>query len=175
MELKERVKVTRHGYHGTGIVVYFVRCDDIKTLKEYYAAIPGSIPMAQGEHPVAFSLTQEEQVLPGLVEEAAGTTVLTSHILVAKANEEDGIDASQEARHWRHEVGHVVFNVASWGANALAHANGVPPLTFDEKSEIAAMATEYLTACVDHDIYQQPRAASGLPLVLPWYTAKEGQ
>ena len=167
--------MTRHGYHGTGIVVYFVRCDDIKTLKEYYAAIPGSIPMAQGEHPVAFSLHAGRAGPTRACGGSGRYDVLTSHILVAKANEEDGIDASQEARHWRHEVGHVVFNVASWGANALAHANGVPPLTFDEKSEIAAMATEYLTACVDHDIYQQPRAASGLPLVLPWYTAKEGQ
>ena len=170
---KPEVTINRHGYKGSGISIYLVRCNSKEDLCKYYASIPGGRAFPEDKIPVAYSQTRFEPVLPGLIPEASAGVLITCQLMVVAASELNEVSEEDEARLWAHEVGHVAYDLATWGIPDMYIHHRLTSPDILGASEIAARVTEYLIALKNAIDSGSSRVGSGLPFVLPWMRIEE--
>jgi len=171
----EGVSEKRYGYANSGIEVRFVECRDRDALAAYYAEMPGGRSFSKGEAPVAYSVTRYEPVFGEIITCASNNALITCTILIAMdLGTIDELEAEDERyRHLSHEIGHIAFDLCTWGADELSRVNGLPEPSRAVRTEIAAGVTEWLAAAMRHAFYAGPPVKSGLPFTLPWMNIGE--
>lgn len=160
------VRLTRHGYKGSGVVVYTARCRTRKDLNAYVAGLPGMRAFEPGSVPYGYCTSALEPAMGDIIEEAHDGMVLVSHIIVVGSDGGEVTD-DDELRHWDHEAGHLAYFFGTWGFPSLCATFGYE-FTEADKSEAAAYMNEYIGACVGRDFFGGDVVRSGLPFMLPW-------
>lgn len=173
LSVESPVKSLRLGYPGSGFSFYLTRCGDADAFVKHVRAT-GLDPMAdydpekpEDTAPVAKCYPLYGQVLPGIMEESAGTGLCEIHLVVIAQE-----DPRQEIRHWRHEIGHA----ASFATEAFpslcaskAYSLGVPHNVVAvaiANIETGAYVTEFLCEVLDLALARSTDSpASGLPFL----------
>lgn len=151
------IKHIKTGYPGTGFSFHLVRCDSREALHHAVSTIPGvqkNQPwFADPEHgdvPDGFTCAVEENVIPGILRESAGSFNCEVYLVVNSASE-------CERRVWHHEIGHAVDFVTRLYAKALK-AKGLE-VTPERRTEIPAYTNEYLCEETDNMLSGAPCGA----------------
>lgn len=164
---KNPVRVTRHGYEGSGFVFYFVECYDRKALKNYAMGDPRNASFFEnGDLPFGLSYSARISVLPNVFPEARDTNLWVAYLLVASTDDKYTLLARDVRRHWNHEIGHTVQSFLS------EYVDDWPECPRETYNEAAAYCNEFLGDCLDALLGNMDRkASSGLPLMFPWTEA----